>query len=115
MLAGGVLAATLALGVGVWWYGMVPPLEQCASKSTAQERDQCRLGVIEQQGLEHEALKSAIGTIEEPASRDMIRLSLIAKDPAHARVLCPEVEGEKSKSMCTRILERPHLSVEAPK
>jgi hypothetical protein len=55
------------------------------------------------------AIRAAIPERSDPVERDILRMRLVVMDPASAKALCPEVEGDQARAWCADILDRAHL------
>lgn len=84
-------------------------LADCDGVEDATAREDCRLGFAAALADDREALEAAIETIEDPTSRDLLRLRLAVQDPARAGWLCEGVVTEAAQTRCRQVLGRPHL------
>ena len=109
----GMLVAVGIAAFGVYYWGIVPPIVQCGRLAEAASRDDCRLEIVSQDGVAMDEIREVIDVIEDPVSRDVVRLRLIVMDPANADALCPAVEGPRAREWCERIKQRPHLETTA--
>lgn len=114
LLAAVLLVVALVAAAAVWRYGMVTPIERCSRIDDQRARDDCRVAIVDADGVSVEEAMAIIDQVESPESRDIVRLRLVVRDPTIARETCPEMEGAKAREWCTRIVKRPHLSTAVP-
>jgi hypothetical protein len=103
-----MIALILALACGG---GEPTTLEGCDALSDATSREDCRLRVLApvfEKGSAEE-FDAAIGKLEDPLSRDLVRVRLAIDDPSKADRLCMQVETDGARQKCEQVLGRPHL------
>lgn len=54
--------------------------------------------------------ETALASIEQPASRDLVRLRLAILDPQRGPALCADVETADAQARCQQVVGRPHLA-----
>ena len=91
-------------------------VEGCAALSAATDRENCRLELLEPvfAGGDEAAFDKAVAALEDPSSRDLVRLRIAIRDPARAHKLCLQVETDGAKEKCRQVLGRPHLRADRP-
>lgn len=104
-----VIALVLWLACG----GPATPttVADCAAIGDATERENCRYGFLRplfEKG-DLQGFEAALGTLEDPLARDLVRLRLAIDDPSRADRLCGRVETGAGREKCQQVLGRPHL------
>ena len=86
-------------------------LAACSALPEMTAREDCRLRVIEPlfRAEDPGAFDAALSSLEDPASRDLVRLRLSIDDPSEAGRLCEQAETAPAKEKCRQVLGRPHL------
>jgi hypothetical protein len=86
-------------------------LAGCAEMDVAAERENCRLLLLTPLFEQGNQLDFEIGlaSLEDPLSRDLVRLRLAVLFPARAGTLCERVETPGAEQKCRQVLGRPHL------
>jgi hypothetical protein len=101
----------------LWWWlwcgrpPETPDLAACSAMADMTAREDCRLKAIEPlfHSKDQAAFERAVASLEDPASRDLVRLRLAIDDPAHGGKLCEQVETKAAQRKCRQVLGRPHL------
>lgn len=91
-------------------------LDDCSLLTAVVEREDCRLRFLAplfERGGE-EALREGLRALEDPVSRDLVRLRLAVGSPHRAGSLCREVETPDARAKCQQVLGRPHLRAPRP-
>lgn len=86
-------------------------LEDCAGVRDAVEREDCYLGMLHtvfEQG-DDQAFLQGLAQVDDPVSRDLVRLRLAVESPDRAGWLCEGVETDNARDKCQQVLGRPHL------
>jgi hypothetical protein len=81
----------------------------CASVRDAVAREECRYTEAKALAGDDKALKVALATIPEDASRDLLLYRLAVDHPARAAALCGQIHTPDLHEKCSRVLGRPHL------
>ena len=103
-----LLPLALLLGCG----SAPQTLQDCAGLAGATEREDCRLEMLVPlfEAGDMQAFEQGLATLEEPVSRDLVRLRLAVADPSKAGHLCRGVETDDARTKCKQVLGRPHLA-----
>jgi len=114
----GPAAAVEAVRMAFWLVllgcGSVPEpttVAGCAAIGDATARENCRFGFLRPlfESGDIAAFEAALGGIEDPLARDLVRLRLAIDDPSRADRLCGRVETASGRGKCQQVLGRPHL------
>jgi hypothetical protein len=108
---------TLSLILGLVACGGAPKtLEGCATLSDAAAREDCRLEQLVPlfEAGDEAAFAEGLAQVDDPLSRDLVRLRLAVGNPHRAGHLCRTVETEDAQEKCRQVLGRPHLSAPRP-
>lgn len=86
-------------------------LAACSAMPDLTAREDCRLQAIEPlfHSKDKAAFERALASLEQPESRDLVRLRLAIDDPGQAGKLCESVETQAAARKCRQVLGRPHL------
>lgn len=86
-------------------------LAGCDRLSGVTAREDCRLRILKPvfDGGQQGAFDAALRELEDPVSRDLVRLRLAVANPADAGRLCHQVETRGAQEKCRQVLGRPHL------
>ncbi len=95
--------------------GAPETLADCALMRDATAREDCRLALTLPLVGDAVALEAAFAQIDDPLSRDLLRIRLAVRDPARAGTLCEGVSTEAAATRCRQVLGRPHLRTPAPR
>ncbi len=100
-----ILALLLACG------GKPATLEDCAGVRDAVAREDCYLSMLHEvfERGDDQAFLQGLSRVEDPISRDLVRLRLAVESPDRAGWLCEGVETENARAKCQQVLGRPHL------
>jgi hypothetical protein len=100
----------------VLWLGCGRPeapaeLAACSALADLTAREDCRLKLLEPlfESKDAGAFQRALDALEDPASRDLVRLRLAIRDPNRGGRLCEQVETKPAQRKCRQVLGRPHL------
>ncbi len=103
-----VSLALLVTGVGCG-SGEPPGMPACEALADPASREVCRAELLSRISDDPEAMTAAIASCTDLATRDLLRLELVADDPERSLELCEQMEGEQAKSWCTSLEGRSHL------
>ncbi len=86
-------------------------LADCDRVRDSVAREDCRLSLLH--GLfeagDDVAFLAGLAQVDDPLSRDLVRLRLAVESPDRAGWLCEGVETENAQDKCRQVLGRPHL------
>lgn len=102
------MALALA-GVGGWWWSRPTTEARCAQVSAPARREACLREVWLRDAQTPEAIAAAVAASEDPVTRDLLRLRLVAGEPVQAGLICPQVEGARAQRLCRLLEGRTHL------
>ncbi len=73
-------------------------------------REECRYDNVKPLVKDDAALRAAVDTIPDPASRDLLLLRLAFDQPERAQALCTMVKTPAVREKCDKVVGRPHLA-----
>ena len=96
------------------WACHTRDLAGCASLGDPIDREECRYDFIKPLVKDDAALRSAVDSVTEPASRDLVLLRLAVDNPARAQALCAMVRLPATREKCDKVIGRPHIAGPRP-
>ncbi len=84
-------------------------MSRCETMTDDVQRQACRADVMARITDDADGIQGALEVCGDPATRDLLRLELLADDPERSLELCPDMEGEQARDWCRRLQGRTHL------
>ncbi len=100
-----LLLGGLVLPAGCGWGAAQG--DDCAAIDDAAAREDCRVARLD--GLTLEAAAAEIAAVPDAASRDLLRVRMVVRDPLRYGPLCADVRHRGSRDWCEDVVERIHL------
>lgn len=103
----GVLLLPVLLALGCH---QAPGLAGCDTVKDPIAREECRYDAIKPLVDDEAALRAAVDSMADAASRDLVLLRLAFDRPERAQALCRMVKTAPVKDKCDKVVGRPHIS-----
>ncbi|MDP2309190.1 MAG: hypothetical protein Q8P18_24415 [Pseudomonadota bacterium] len=87
-----------------------PGLAGCEGVRDPIAREECRYDAIKPLVADDAALRAAVDSMTDSASRDLVLLRLAFDRPERAQALCRMVKTPPVREKCDKVVGRPHIA-----